>query len=193
VTEAEWLACDDPTPMLEHLRGKAGDRRLRLFACACCRGASKILMGGPEYATLETAERFADGLARAEELARANDADASDLAGLVTEPDGWAAAAATWITFMRIEPLADRDGVRLLRCVFGNPFRPVGFDPAWRSITAVAVANLMYESRDFGALPVLADALQDAGCEHPDVLEHCRSAGEHVRGCWAVDLVLGKG
>ncbi len=80
----------------------------------------------------------------------------------------------------------------LLRDIFGNPFRPVAFDAAWRTSTAVALAAQMYESREFGAMPILADALQDAGCDNPDILNHCRGEGPHVRGCWVVDLVLGK-
>lgn len=78
------------------------------------------------------------------------------------------------------------------REVFGNPFRPVTFDPAWRTPTATALASQTYESRDFSAMPILADALQDAGCDSDDVLSHCRGPGSHVRGCWVVDLVLGK-
>ena len=86
-----------------------------------------------------------------------------------------------------------RQGYRLLlHDIFGNPFRPVAFDPAWRTATAVGLAERMYESRDFSAMPILADALEDAGCDHPDVLVHCRGDGPHVRGCWVVDLVLGK-
>ena len=81
----------------------------------------------------------------------------------------------------------------LLRDIFGNPFRPVAFASDWRTDTAVAIAFLMYESRDFSAMPILADALQDAGCDSADVLDHCRDPhGVHVRGCWVVDLVLGK-
>jgi hypothetical protein len=78
--------------------------------------------------------------------------------------------------------------------IFGpNPFRPVAFDPSWRTSTTVGLARTMYESRDFGAMPVLADALEEAGCDSPDVLGHCRDPnGGHVRGCWVVDLVLGK-
>ena len=72
------------------------------------------------------------------------------------------------------------------------PFRPVYFDPAWRTSTAVSLATQMYESRDFGAMVILADALQDAGCDNTDVLDHCRGPGPHARGCWVVDLVLGK-
>ncbi len=80
----------------------------------------------------------------------------------------------------------------LLRDIFGNPFRPVTFDPAWRTEAAVGIAQAAYDSRKFGNLPILADALQDAGCDHPDILAHLRGPGPHVRGCWVVDLVLGK-
>jgi hypothetical protein len=81
----------------------------------------------------------------------------------------------------------------LVRDIFGNPFHPVTFSPSWRTDTAISLARTMYESRDFGAMPILADALQDAGCDNDDVLKHCRSAKQvHVRGCWVVDLVLGK-
>jgi hypothetical protein len=69
----------------------------------------------------------------------------------------------------------------------------VAFDPAWRTSTAVALAKHMYESRDFSPMPILADALQDAGCDCDDILTHCRDAtASHVRGCWVVDLVLDK-
>jgi hypothetical protein len=78
------------------------------------------------------------------------------------------------------------------RDIFGNPFRPVVFEPAWRTSTAVALAQQMYDSRDFGIMPILGDALQDAGCDNDNVLDHCRGPGPHVRGCWVVDLVLGK-
>ncbi|WP_315854157.1 hypothetical protein [Gemmata palustris] len=80
----------------------------------------------------------------------------------------------------------------LLRDIFGNPFRPVAFSPSWRTSTVLALASQMYESRDFGAMPILADALQDAGCDSADMLDHCRGPGPHVRGCWVVDVVLGK-
>ncbi|MDY3553014.1 hypothetical protein R5W24_002104 [Gemmata sp. JC717] len=79
-----------------------------------------------------------------------------------------------------------------IRDIFGNPFRPVTFSPAWRTFTVVALASGMYDSRDFTAMPILADALQDAGCDSADILAHCRGEGPHVRGCWVVDLVLGK-
>ncbi len=83
--------------------------------------------------------------------------------------------------------------VPLLHDIFGNPFRPVAFDPRWQTSTAVGLARTMYDARDFGAMPILADALQDAGCEDDAILNHCRDPQQvHVRGCWVVDLVLGK-
>jgi hypothetical protein len=84
------------------------------------------------------------------------------------------------------------DTARLLRCVFGNPFRPVALDPVWRTDTVLALARQMCDTGDFFAMPILADALQEAGCEDEAVLAHCRGDGPHVRGCWACDLVLGK-
>lgn len=79
-----------------------------------------------------------------------------------------------------------------LRDIFGNPFRPVAFDGRWRTTNVVELARTIYDERTFDRLPILADALLDAGCNNDDILSHCRSDGPHVRGCWAVDLVLGK-
>jgi hypothetical protein len=80
-----------------------------------------------------------------------------------------------------------------LRCIFGNPFGPVAFDPAWRTDTARILAQQMYDARDFSAMPILADALQDAGCEDERVLNHCREPNRtHVRGCWVCDAVLNR-
>jgi hypothetical protein len=81
----------------------------------------------------------------------------------------------------------------LLRDIFGNPFRPVALDPAWLTSDVVALARGIYEEKAFDRMPILADALQDAGCANEDVLNHCRDANAaHVRGCWVVDLLLGK-
>ena len=83
----------------------------------------------------------------------------------------------------------------LLRCIVGNPFRPVAVNPdwlAWSDGTVVKLAQGIYDDRAFDRLPVLADALEGAGCTNADILAHCRQPGEHVRGCWAVDLILGK-
>jgi hypothetical protein len=80
----------------------------------------------------------------------------------------------------------------LLRDIFGNPFHAVTLDPSWLTSTVVYLAQQMYDSRDFSAMPILADALQDAGCENPKILEHCRGPRPHVKGCFVVDLCLNK-
>lgn len=80
----------------------------------------------------------------------------------------------------------------LLRDIFGNPFRAVAFDPTWRTEAAVALARNIYDIRQFDAAPVLADALEDAGCDDARVMGHLRGGGQHVRGCWVVDGVLGR-
>jgi hypothetical protein len=83
-----------------------------------------------------------------------------------------------------------------LRDIFGPlPFRPVAIDPvwlSWNSGTVPAIARSVYDERAFHDMPILADALEDAGCDNQDILAHCRSGGEHVRGCWVVDLLLGR-
>ena len=79
----------------------------------------------------------------------------------------------------------------LVRDIFANPFRPVSADPAWLTSTVVQLAAGIYTDRAFDRLPILADALQDAGCDNADLLDHCRGPGPHARGCWVVDLILG--
>jgi hypothetical protein len=84
--------------------------------------------------------------------------------------------------------------VALLRDIFGNPFRPAPpFTPtvlAWNDGTARGLARAIYDESAFDRLPILADALEEAGCTNPDMLAHCRRAGPHVRGCWLVDMIL---
>jgi hypothetical protein len=81
----------------------------------------------------------------------------------------------------------------LLREVRSNPYRPISLNPSWHTSDVLLIAHGIYESRDYFAMPILADALQDAGCDNPDILGHCRNTSlTHVRGCWVVDLVLGK-
>ncbi|MCE9561997.1 MAG: hypothetical protein K8U57_08075 [Planctomycetes bacterium] len=80
----------------------------------------------------------------------------------------------------------------MLRDVVGNPFRPVVLDTAWLTSTVGSLAKDIYADRAFDRLPILADALQDAGCESGDVLGHLRGDGPHCRGCWVIDLLLGR-
>jgi hypothetical protein len=91
--------------------------------------------------------------------------------------------------------LEDRVQADLLRDIFANPFRHTTLDPGWlirNGGVVVKLAQGIYAERAFDRLPILADALEDAGCGDADILAHCRGGGEHVRGCWVVDLLLGK-
>ena len=82
--------------------------------------------------------------------------------------------------------------IELVREVFPNPFSYFPpLDRAWRTESVIQLARLAHTTGDFSSLPILADALEEAGCDRGDVLEHLRSAGPHVRGCWALELVLG--
>ena len=82
-----------------------------------------------------------------------------------------------------------------LRDIFGNPFCPISLDPAWLTLndgTVLRIAQAIYGDRGFERLPHLADALEKAGCDEADILTHCRQLGKHVRGCWVLDLLLGR-
>jgi hypothetical protein len=217
MTEAEWMACDDAQPMLDFLEGKASQRKLRLFASACCRQVWRWVTDEDLQAAVEVAERFADSAATARQLKTAERKAAaitSDLgldASVATRMSEWAirdaADAVSHLARKQLSPQGvarltrsaiaatpdkPKDQAVILRDIFGNPFRPVALDPSWLTSTVVALAEGIYAERTFDRLPILADALQDAGCENPDVLDHCRGPGPHVRGCFVVDLLTGR-
>jgi hypothetical protein len=86
-------------------------------------------------------------------------------------------------------------GMCILRDVSGRPFRPVILSLpvlTWNDGAVRKMAQVIYDQRRFSDLPLLADALEEAGCTNGDMLHHCRSGGEHVRGCWVLDLLLGQ-
>jgi hypothetical protein len=204
MTEAEWLACDDPSAMLEALTGKASARKLRLLACATCWDHSPPFPHPAVTEELTVAERYADGEATEQERAAAFVANVEESLR-VGQGAGW---EHFFLVGFAVGESSGELGTHLrnrasgrpslaaypstIRCIFGIPFRLVTFDPEWRTTTAVQLAQGIYDSRDFSALPILADALQDAECDTDDILDHCRGPGSHVRGCWVVDLVLGK-
>jgi hypothetical protein len=219
MTEAEWLTAGSVPSWEEWIKLRPrSPRKERLFACACCRRLWDRLHDKRGRAAVVAAEQFADGLIDREALARArsaaaravNDAMAADRQpGAVPEhvammtthtPEAevflhghaWAGNVAERLGIIPVASAAGYVHAALLRDIFGNPFRPVLADPSWHTSTVVALARGMYESRNFSAMPILADALQDAGCDNSDILNHCRGTGPHVRGCWVVDLVLGK-
>jgi hypothetical protein len=204
--------------MLEFLQGKASDRKLRLFAVACCRRAWELMPSADCRLAVDAAEQTADGHFDASALYRMSDKINTVLGSLALSSEGeeYAAIAAgrvssrdhlhmtdeaaavaiavhrsseTWESERRTEGKCQ---AALLRDNFGNPFRPVTADPAWLTSSVRALAEGIYAERAFDRMPVLADALEDAGCGNAEVLDHCRSGGLHARGCWVVDLLLGK-
>lgn len=259
MTEAEWLASEDPGAMLEWIRlgnvaadedyppnyehcpVRTSDRKLRLFACACCRAAG-ALGAGDERAWL-AAEVFADGDPTPE---RRRALDEATWAAPDQQPPGrlWlspgpaalylqdgAQCAGEVVNNQQITRALDpATQAALLRDIVGNPFRPppqvrafgglmkVGW-LTWNNGTIPRMARAIYEGRRFSDLPMLADALEEAGCHDEGVLEHCReqhntcpvsyphlphdycdgspqgerpARGLHARGCWVLDLLLGK-
>jgi hypothetical protein len=220
MTESEWLGGTNLMDMLEHLRTLANARKLRLFAAACCRRLWPSF-GGRWGWVVDLAERYADG----EDVGRQGRAafDQDIWVAFAADPDGFPhvirslgsgfdrppgesatlaqiVALSAW--FARPDAPEDEEPLaqlRLLRCVFGNPFRPVSLRPAWLTPDVLSLAQAAYEHRTLPAgtleperLSLLADALEDAGCTQTDLLGHLRSGGPHVRGCWALDLIPGR-
>jgi hypothetical protein len=232
-TEDDWLACTDPTLMLEFLRGKASDRKLRLLACACCRHVWDLLLDEQSRQAVNAAEQYADGLishdarilihdaARAARKAIKKEApqkgyspcfNAARAAECVVEGSlesltaaiGWVSTA---VGNQAVPVPADGDFddayeavwhfqmfylCPVIRCIFGNPFRPVSPEASRLTSNVVNLAHEIYDDRAFDRLPILADALERAGCTDNDIIGHCRQPGEHVRGCWVVDMLLGQ-
>lgn len=227
VTEAEWLACNDPQKMLEFLCNSASERKLRLFACGCCRRIWNLLVKPRSHEVVDVAERWAD-----RQVTKAQRAEARRLAAdVIRRPTDvrtwgaqqWAANAATCVASLAIgdylrctlyrvdqalsfeEEAAGNEKecrVALLRCVFGNPFRPWPALPAsvlkWNDSTVMRLVQGIYSERAFDHLPILADALLDAGCEDEELIQHCRS-GDRTSGgvgrstcCWARDESRGR-
>jgi hypothetical protein len=300
MTEAEWLTCSDPAPILDLLVTQVSVRKLRLFGAACCRRAEVASRGALAGRGIDLAERLADGLKIAEDLTRLRsdllyegfssndgfsrkraymarwhhalavfnalqDADrfragerrpvfdthvqehhddvlhfALSAARTDAGPGGnpvfdrpdicrpdltrvWAEAARAVAYHQRpvdrpdvtvVDMLTASEAHRrwydwgsaleadfrieaeqqtiLARDIFVAPFRSVTVDPAWLTSTVVALAEGIYTDCAFDRLPILADALEEAGCGDHGVLSHCREGGQHVRGCWLVDMVLKK-
>src|ERR1700677_1468227 len=259
MTEAQWLDCTDPGKKLCLFRGRLRNgynRKIRLFACACCRIIWENLIDERSRKAVEVAERHADGKATDEELRAASTAAAQahrevfDVLGKAGASMEWAAVyAADAIPFhgarnviwmaaypryleIRKKRPDDRDDISLVPCtiakqggplslvlgnwkvsrlneveptgadkpillallndIFGNPYRPITLDPTWLSHKVVSLAQGIYDDRAFDRLRLVAEALEETGCDSPAVVAHCRETGPHVRGCWVVDLLLGK-
>jgi hypothetical protein len=192
VTEAEWLACTDPRRMWAFLQETTSLRKARLLFAACC---DRLRHAPSEQGTRRTEEV---GGRHPEEAVHA------DAPSPITLADD---AARFYLLLAATEALNNLGAgnseqaaqVALLHDLFGNPFRHVHANAAWLIPTITALAQAAYYNRALPAgtleparLAVLADALEEAGCTDQAILDHLRSPGPHVRGCWAVDLLLGK-
>lgn len=213
MTEAEWLGCDDPEKMLKFVQGHASQRKLRLFAVWCC-GRLRESLYDIEEKAVAVVEKFLAGEATEEDRAAAfaevrrdvlsvyGLGDAPVAVDLLSAEAQWAAEAVLLLLPSdRLERAAEtRAWCNTLRDLLGPiPFRPLPLVPAsvltWNGGCVIQLARAIYDERTFDnqRLAVLADALEEAGLTDEEVLKHCRQDGAvHLRGCWVVDLLLGK-
>ena len=188
MTEADWLACTDLEAMRQFVCDRTSERKRLLFMAAWCRCSKPVVRDRHSRETVEVGERYADGLVTREDFRRAG-------------------SPAFLVQFVPVLLAGHHrahhpEYAQLLRDVVGNPFRPVVLSPAWLTWSdgiVVRLARSAYDERklpegtlDNGRLAILADALEEAGCSDADILGHLRGPGPHVRGCWPVDLCLGK-
>lgn len=227
MTEAEWLTCTDPKPMLEFLGGTTTTRKLLLFAVSCCHRIWHLVIDERSQCLVKTVGQYADGLATIFDVSNASDIHENAVSTYDFKAPWFAAMYATspfhcqqsaseaaqavgcamwWDSIPEDDPIIgvlDSSGRHteaeaqclLLRDIFGNPFCPASINAAiltWNDCIIVKLAQAIYDERVFNRLPILADALEEAGCTNSDILGHCRQLGDHVRGCWVVDLLLGK-
>ncbi len=213
MTEEEWLSSSYPVLMLEGLPRSVSDRKLRLIASACCRQPAVWRLLGPKArALVEIASRLADDEASAQEIFEVAQAvPPPGLAGgfgnrLHLPPLSQAgrtalalavedASEALWAVVREGVNLLGTAPCHLMREILGNPFQPAQVDSAWltwNSGIVLSIAQAIYDACQFAALPILGDALYEAGCGDQQILSHCRNVGDHVRGCWVIDLLLQK-
>jgi hypothetical protein len=201
MTEKEWRACGAPDTLLKACWPTASARKKRLFGVACCRCALHLFRDTDRCrAAVEAAERFAEGEATPGELEAATTGLAWN--GCITgtcdpDPDRsrrvWEGAVNTlyhsgakWHT--QLDLICE-----LIRDIFPCPSCPASLDASWLTSDVNLLSRGIYDERAFDRMPILADALQDAGCNRDGILEHCRDPKQsHVRGCWVLDLILGK-
>jgi hypothetical protein len=190
--------------MLEFLRETGNARRFALFCIVACRQQGWTIDDTRSCEAVEWAEQLVEKAVTLDDGSGPSDGDCYLMGAAANNCMGAAMCACEGdstgtreYTLNVVEFLLDGDEessqlAELIREIFGNPFRPVAIDPRWLTETVVALATGIYAERAFDRMPILADALEEAGCDHADILSHCRGDGPHVRGCWVVDLLLGK-
>jgi hypothetical protein len=203
VDEQAWLKCDEAYQLIIYVREKASVRTLRLVAAAYARW----LMTLPGYEEArpcaDIIEEVADEPKTWDELelrlyalpgwswALSHTLGSDERVGQELSKMVFGAESSFRERFENPCSAHERM-IELLHEVFGNPFRPRTLDQAWLTPTVTAIARTIYDERRFADMPILADALEEAGCTSAEILAHCRSNQEHVRGCWVVDLILDK-
>ena len=212
MTDDEWLTCLDPDLLLDAARvaKRLNARKSRLYGCACFRLVWDQIATPDVRVAVEKSEQRADRLISDQELERYR----YPLGDKNNVVDHWLSLAIQSLAMTNSNPSYVAWSVRsstendiyrharrglpcrwqadLVREVVGNPYRAVTFESRWRTSDVLGLARAIYEDLAFDRMPILADALMDAGCADEQVLAHCRGDGPHVRGCWVVDLVLGK-
>ena len=193
----------------KRLNPTLSDRKARLFAVACTRLMAHDFYHRDSYKAIEVAERYADGLASQAELVEVDkieEIDPHPMAAGKFWPD-WAASATTCredkgFGYMiahdachginQFMPATLPTQLALIQCIAGKTEGSITVEPAWLTSVVLSFAQEIYDERAYDRMPVLADALQDAGCENEQIMEHCRHDRIHTRGCWILDLLLGK-
>jgi hypothetical protein len=220
MTEEEWVLADSRrlAPLAQEVE-RLSARKQRLFCVALCRRLDLGRFGIASEEILGVLEQFADKSRTKSALRvvrmRLRDTQAALSAsgspdirqfsalelGILAASERLGASEHLIVQVMVTFPLARSrfdlaQARREMYAVYREIAGPDGvevFDSAWRTSTAIALAKQMYDSRDFSIMPILGDALEDAGCDNEDILSHCRDPqATHVRGCWVVDLILGK-
>ncbi len=218
MTNSEWLASEDDLAMLEVVRPHASERQLRFIAVACCRHLRLMLNDNLAAVAIDeaigAAERYAAGLGTKASLKRARQTVRAVRHGMSVVVG---VASPTWNALWLAEVAASENACGsvipeiqrlaglgliavherpptcdLIRCVIGPPSRLTPTNRAPSTSEVVSLARLIDENRSFERMAMLAQALEAAGCEDRDVLSHCRTQADHVRGCWVVDAVLGR-
>lgn len=215
----EWDTTENVDAMLTTVKGQVSDRKAFLIACGCCRlieGSDSLRL------TADRLEALADRpmksyekisiLSAVSELVFGGTLPFLDYFFRGSELGAWqltrsATSLLRQFTARRQNPDGPTDDANLLvptndptspeqaavvRELLGNPLRPVTFDPRWRTEAVVGLAEAIEEENAWDRMPILADAIQDAGCEVQEFLAHCRAATVHRRGCWVLDAILGR-
>jgi hypothetical protein len=212
MTEEEWLACEDWTLMLNFIETRKSLRKLLLSNISVCHTLKPIIRDKQCIRALRVLEDMADKTVKEKDQQEAQNWARSSISQCppANRASYYARCAVYNLTLIEgnhtvlsqtgnflasldatesKEPIL-KEGATRLRCV--NSYCPVTLDPSWLTSTVVSLAQQIYDTRDFTAMPILADALQDAGCDNAQILEHCRGPGPHVKGCWVCDLCLNK-